>query len=82
MASSYNNIVTTVGATGDVVIYTCPAATQALVKNINLYNSHTGSVVVFCKVTDSSASATVILQKVTLATLASTSATADVLELS
>jgi|TARA_R110000782_G_scaffold113211_2_gene203201 hypothetical protein len=78
MASAYKNIVTTVGATGDVVIYTCPAATEALIKNINLYNSHTGSVVVLCKVTDSSASATVILQKVTLATLASTSATSDV----
>ena len=62
MASAYKNIVTTVGSTGDVVVYTCPAATQALVKNINLYNSHTGSIVVFCKVT----------------TLGSTSATADV----
>ena len=78
MASAYKNIVTTVGATGDVVVYTCPAATQALVKNINLYNSHTASIVVFCKIVDSSASATVILQKITLATLASSSATADV----
>tara|TARA_R110001606_G_scaffold322804_1_gene469652 strand:- start:2776 stop:3114 length:339 start_codon:yes stop_codon:yes gene_type:complete len=77
MASAYKNIVTTVGSTGDVVVYTCPAATAALVKNINLYNSHTASIVVFCKVTDSSASATVILQKITLATLASSSATAD-----
>jgi len=78
MASAYKNIVTTVGSTGDVVVYTCPAATVALVKNINMYNSHTGSIVIFCKVTDSSASATVILQKITLATLGSTSATADV----
>lgn len=78
MASAYKNIVTTIGATGDVVVYTCPAATQALVKNINLYNSHTGSIVVLCKITDSSASATVILQKLTMATLASSSATADV----
>jgi len=78
MASAYKNIVTTVGATGDVVVYTCPAATEALVKNINLYNSHTASIVVFCKIVDSSASATVILQKITLATLASSSATADV----
>ena len=59
MASAYKNIVTTVGSTGDVVVYTCPAATEALVKNINLYNSHTASIVVFCKITDSSASATV-----------------------
>ena len=78
MASAYKNIVTTIGSTGDVVVYTCPAATAALIKNINLYNSHTGSIVVLCKVTDSSASATVILQKITLATLGSTSATADV----
>ena len=77
MSSAYKNIVTTVGSTGDVVVYTCPAATAALVKNINLYNSHTASIVIFCKVTDSSASATVILQKITLATLASSSATAD-----
>jgi len=78
MASAYKNIVTTVGSTGDVVVYTCPAATEALIKNINLYNSHTGSVVVLCKITDSSASVTVTLQKITLATLASSSATADV----
>jgi hypothetical protein len=78
MASAYKNIVTTVGSTGDVVVYTCPAATEALIKNINLYNSHTGSVVVLCKITDISASVTVTLQKITLATLASSSATADV----
>ena len=78
MASVYKNIVTTVGSTGDVTIYTCPDATEAIIKDINLYNSHTGSVVVYTKVTDSSASATVTLQKMTLATLASSSATADV----
>tara|TARA_R110000851_G_scaffold97544_1_gene211284 strand:- start:105 stop:443 length:339 start_codon:yes stop_codon:yes gene_type:complete len=78
MASAYKNIVTVVGSTGDVVAYTCPAATVALVKNINLYNSHTGSVVVYTKVTDSSASVTVTLQKITLATLAASSASADV----
>ena len=33
---------------------------------------------IYCKVTDSSSSVTVTLQKITLATLASTSATADV----
>ena len=74
MASAYKNIVTIVGATGDVTAYTCPAATVALVKNINMYNSHTGAVVVYSKITDSSASVTVILQKVTMATLASSSA--------
>jgi hypothetical protein len=77
MASAYKNIVTTVGSTGDVTVYTCPTATVALVRNINMYNSHTGSIVTYCKITDSSASATVILQKITLATLASSSATAD-----
>ena len=78
MASAYKNVVTTVGSTGDVTVYTCPTATAALVKNINLYNSHTAAVVVYSKITDSSASVTVILQKVTMATLASSSATADV----
>jgi len=62
-----------VGSTGDVTVYTCPAATEAIVKNINLYNSHSGDVVVFPKITDSSASATVILEKNTIGTLADTS---------
>ena len=50
MASVYKNIVTTVGSTGDVTIYTCPAATEAIIKDINLYNSHSGSIVVFTKI--------------------------------
>jgi|TARA_R110000803_G_scaffold70348_1_gene133169 hypothetical protein len=70
MASVYKNIVTTVASTGDVTIYTCPAATEAIVKNINLYNSHSGSIVVFTKVTDTSASATVTLRKETITALA------------
>ena len=70
MASSYKNIVTTVGSTGDVTIYTCPDATEAIIKDINLYNSHSGSIVVFTKITDSSASATVTLRKETITTLA------------
>jgi|TARA_R100000084_G_scaffold57326_2_gene24313 hypothetical protein len=73
MASAYKNIATVVGSTGDVTVYTCPAATEAIVKNINLYNSHSGDVVVFPKITDSSASATVILEKNTIGTLADTS---------
>ena len=40
MASAYKNIAALVGATGDVTIYTCPTATEAIVKNLNLYNSH------------------------------------------
>ena len=61
MASDYKNIAKLVGATGDVVISTCSAATQAIIKNITLYNSHSGSIVVYPKITDSSASLTVTL---------------------
>jgi len=56
MASAYKNIAALVGATGDVTIYTCPTATEAVVKNLNLYNSHSGTIVVYPKITDSSAS--------------------------
>tara|TARA_R110000765_G_scaffold171018_1_gene276013 strand:+ start:149 stop:469 length:321 start_codon:yes stop_codon:yes gene_type:complete len=73
MASAYKNIAVLVGATGDVTIYTCPAATQALIKNINLYNSHSGTIVVYPKITDSSASVTVTLEKNSIATVADTS---------
>ena len=73
MASAYKNVATGVGSTGDVTVYTCPTATQAIVKNVNLYNSHSGDVVVFPKITDSSASTTVILKKSTIGTLADTS---------
>jgi ribosomal 30S subunit maturation factor RimM len=74
MASTYKNILTTVGSTGDVTIYTCPDATEALIKNINLYNSHSGAIVVYSKITDSSASATVTLKKESMATLATSTA--------
>ena len=77
MASAYKNIGSLVGATGDVTIYTCPAATEAIIKNINLYNSHSGTIVIYPKITDSSASVTVTLQKINLATLASTAESAD-----
>jgi|TARA_R110000782_G_scaffold181616_1_gene271916 hypothetical protein len=77
MASAYKNIAALVAATGDVIIYTCPSVTQALIKNLNLYNSHSGTIVVYPKITDSSASVTVTLQKVTLVTLASSSESAD-----
>ena len=75
MASAYKNIAVLVGATGDVTIYTCPTATQALVKNINLYNRHSGTIVVYPKITDSSASVTVTLEKNSIGTLADTSLT-------
>ena len=54
MASAYKNIAKLVGSTGDVTIYTCPSETQAIVKNIQLYNSHSGTIVVYPKITDSS----------------------------
>ena len=73
MASAYKNIASLVGSTGDVTIYTCPTATQALIKNINLYNSHSGTIVVYPKITDSSASVTVTLEKNSIATVADTS---------
>ena len=75
MASAYKNVAVLVGSTGDVTIYTCPTATQALVKNINLYNSHSGTIVVYPKITDSSASVTVTLEKNSIGTLADTSLT-------
>jgi len=74
MASAYKNIVTTVGSTGDVTIYTCPDATEAIIKDINLYNSHSGDIVIYTKVTDSSASATVTLKKETIATVTTSTA--------
>tara|TARA_Y100001951_G_C11088891_1_gene155562 strand:+ start:227 stop:547 length:321 start_codon:yes stop_codon:yes gene_type:complete len=73
MASAYKNIAALVGATGDVTIYTCPTATEAVVKNLNLYNSHSGTIVVYPKITDSSASVTVTLEKDSIGTLADTS---------
>ena len=73
MASAYKKIGSLVGSTGDVTIYTCPAATEAVIKNINLYNSHSGTIVIYPKITDSSASVTVTLEKISLATVVQTS---------
>ena len=73
MASAYKNIGSLIGSTGDVTIYTCPAATEAVIKNINLYNSHSGTIVIYPKITDSSASVTVTLEKISLATVVQTS---------
>ena len=75
MASAYKNIAKLVGSTGDVTVYTCPSETQAIVKNIQLYNSHSGTIVVYPKITDSSASVTVTLEKNSIGTLADTSLT-------
>ena len=75
MASAYKNIGSLVGSTGDVTVYTCPTATEAVIKNINLYNIHSGNVVVYPKINDSSASVLVILDKDTISTETNTSLT-------
>ena len=72
MASAYKNIATLVGSTGDVTIYTCPVATETIIKNLNLYNSHSGTIVVYPKITDSSASVTVTLEKASIGTVSYT----------
>jgi hypothetical protein len=73
MAIAYKNITSLVGSTGDVTIYTCPNTTEAIIRNINLYNSHSGTIVIYPKITDSSASVTATLEKISLGTLAQTS---------
>ena len=67
MASAYKNAAALVGSTGDVTIYTCPSATEAIVKNINLYNSHSGAIVVLSKINDSSASTLITLDNTSMA---------------
>jgi hypothetical protein len=73
MASAYKNVASLVGSTGDVTVYTCPSATEAIIKNISLYNSHSGTIEVYPKITDSSASVTVTLEKDSIGTLADVS---------
>ncbi len=75
MAIAYKTVASLVGSTGDVTIYTCPDVTEAIIKNINLYNSHSGTIVVYPKITDSSASVTATLAKESLTTLSDTSLT-------
>ena len=75
MASAYKNAAALVGSTGDVTIYTCPSATEAIIKNINLYNSHSGAIVVLSKINDSSASTLITLDKTSMASEAETSLT-------
>ena len=73
MATAYKNAGALVGSTGDVTIYTCPEITEAIIQNIHLYNSHSGTIVIYTKVTDSSASTTITLDKTSLGTDADTS---------
>ena len=76
MASAYKNIAGTVSYTVDTVLYTCPAATVGLVKNINLYNSHTGTIVVYLKFWPAEFINPITLFKLSLSTLTSSSAPA------
>ena len=76
MANSFQNVATVVSGRSDTTIYTCPTATQAIVKNINLYNNHSGTVDVIVSIRDSSASTTVIIDKSTMAAAGETSLTA------
>ena len=75
MATAFKNVATIPAGTSDTTIYTCPIATTAIVKIINVYNSHSGSVTVLRKITDSSASVTVILDENSLAASANSSLT-------
>jgi|TARA_R100001244_G_scaffold525_4_gene1155 hypothetical protein len=63
MATAFKNVATIPSGTADTIVYTCPIATTAIVKIINVYNSHSGSVTVLRKITDSSTSTTVILDE-------------------
>ena len=76
MANSFQNVATVVSGTSDTIIYTCPTATQDIVKNVNLYNNHSGTVDVIVSIRDSSASTTVIIDKSTMAAAGETSLTA------
>ena len=75
MANAFKNIVTIPSGTSDTIIYTCPTATQAIVKVINVYNNHSGSVTVLRKIRDSSESTTVIIDSNALAASANSSLT-------
>jgi hypothetical protein len=75
MANAFKNIATLVAGTSDTTIYTGPTATEAIVKNINLYNNHSGTVDVIVQIYDNSAATTVIVNKTTMATTGETSLT-------
>jgi hypothetical protein len=75
MANAFKNIATTPSGTSDTTIYTAPTATTGIVKNINLYNNHSGTVDVIVKITDTSASTTVTVQKETMSAAGESSLT-------
>ena len=76
MANSFKNVAIIPSSTSDTTIYTCPTATQAIVKNVNLYNNHSGNVDVIVSIRDSSASTTAIIDKTTMSAAGETSLTA------
>jgi hypothetical protein len=75
MATAFKIVATIPPSTSDTIIYTCPVATTAIVKVINVYNNHSGSVTVLRKIRDSSKSTTVIIDSNALAASANSSLT-------
>ena len=75
MATAFKIVATIPSSTSDTIIYTCPVATTAIVKVINVYNNHSGSVTVLRKIRDSSKSTTVIIDSNALAASANSSLT-------
>tara|TARA_R110000787_G_scaffold87536_1_gene186499 strand:+ start:136 stop:483 length:348 start_codon:yes stop_codon:yes gene_type:complete len=65
MASAYKNIAGTINYTTDTNLYTCPAATVGIVKNISVHNTHTGSVVTYLKFFPAAFASAFILFKLT-----------------
>jgi len=57
MANVYKNIQAVISAAGsDVDMYTSPTATTSIIKTVNLYNTHSGNLVVDITVYDASSS--------------------------
>ena len=75
MANAFKNIASIPSGTSDTTIYTCPTATQAIVKVINVYNSHSGTVDVIVKIKDDSTTTTVTVQKETMSAAGESSLT-------
>ena len=64
MANSYRNFINVVATTNIKTVYTCPAATVALVKSISAYNAHASATADWTlTLYDSSATANVVYAK-------------------
>jgi len=75
MANAFKNVATIPSGTSDTIIYTAPTATTGIVKNINLYNNHSGTVDVIVKIKDTSTTTTVTVDKTTMSASGETSLT-------